>query len=305
MISLRNLTKRYEGRTVVDNVSFDVPSGTITVLVGASGSGKTTLLRMVNRLVPPTSGTVHIKGEDTADIPPHLLRRRIGYAMQGDGLFPHHSVARNIATVPRLLGWDRARIRTRVDELLTLFQMPPEVFRDRYPAQLSGGQRQRVGVARALAGRPDLLLMDEPFGALDPLIRAQAQADLLAIQRRLGATIILVTHDMTEAVLLADNIAVIAEGRLRQYAPPEEVLRRPADDYTARLVADDQRPFLLLSLARAADLATPGEAPGTPLSPEATAREALAEMLWRGTNAIAVEGAGIVTRAALDAQARA
>lgn len=219
MIDIQNLTRIYDGRAAVDDVSLTVEPGQIAALVGTSGSGKTTLLRMINRLVEPSSGRVLIDGQDTREVAPHLLRRRIGYAIQGHGLFPHRTVGQNIATVPRLLGWDQTAIRDRVDELLTLFQMAPDQFRDRMPHELSGGQQQRVGVARALAAKPDLLLMDEPFGALDPVIRAKAQADLRDIQRRLGTTLILVTHDMEEAVTLGDRIAVMDKGRLVQYAP--------------------------------------------------------------------------------------
>lgn len=240
MIDIQNLTRIYDGRAAVDDVSLTVEPGQIAALVGTSGSGKTTLLRMINRLVEPSSGRVLIDGQDTREVAPHLLRRRIGYAIQGHGLFPHRTVGQNIATVPRLLGWDQTAIRDRVDELLTLFQMAPDQFRDRMPHELSGGQQQRVGVARALAAKPDLLLMDEPFGALDPVIRAKAQADLRDIQRRLGTTLILVTHDMEEAVTLGDRIAVMDKGRLVQYAPPSEILTAPATPFVRDLIGLDQ-----------------------------------------------------------------
>jgi osmoprotectant transport system ATP-binding protein len=196
VITVENLTKRYGATAVVDNVSMAIRHNSITAIVGTSGSGKSTLLRMINRLVEPTSGRVLIEGTDTRGEPAHLLRRRIGYVIQGHGLFPHRTVAENVATVPRLLGWEAARIRARVEELLREFQLDPGTFAGAYPHQLSGGQQQRVGVARALAAEPALLLMDEPFGALDPIIRAKAQDDLLAVQRRFGTTIVLVTHDM-------------------------------------------------------------------------------------------------------------
>ena len=224
MIEIDTLTKTYGDTQAVDGVTMTAETGTITVIVGTSGSGKTTLLRMINRLEEPTSGEVRINGKPTHAEKPHLLRRRIGYAIQGHGLFPHHTVARNIAAVPLLLGWKKDKIRARVDELLTLFSMEPAAFRDRYPAELSGGQQQRVGVARALASRPELLLMDEPFGALDPIIRARAQDDLRRIQRRLGSTIMLVTHDMEEAIHLGDKVAVMDGGRLVQYAAPAEII---------------------------------------------------------------------------------
>ncbi|MFB2606643.1 ATP-binding cassette domain-containing protein, partial [Rhizobium phaseoli] len=196
MIEIRNVTKRYGAATVVDNVSMQVEKGSITVVVGTSGSGKSTLMRMINRLVPITEGEIFVGGQNVMDVEVTELRRRIGYAIQGHGLFPHRTVAQNIATVPQLLEWDSARIAARVEELLGLFNLDPATFADKYPHQLSGGQQQRVGVARALAAEPELLLMDEPFGALDPVIRGKAQDDLLAIQKQFGTTIILVTHDM-------------------------------------------------------------------------------------------------------------
>jgi len=303
MIEIRNLTKLYDGTAAVDDVSLTVETGQIAALVGTSGSGKTTLLRMINRLVEPTSGQVLIDGEDTQDIAPHLLRRRIGYAIQGHGLFPHHSVARNIGTVPKLLGWKPEAIRTRVDELLELFQLDPAAFRDRMPQELSGGQQQRVGVARALAARPDLLLMDEPFGALDPVIRAKAQQDLRDIQRQLGTTLILVTHDMEEAVTLGDRIAVMDKGRLVQYAPPAEVLTAPATPFVRDLVGQAERPFRLLSLTPASAVARAGQADGAPIPRNASLRDALAECLWSGRDAVPVEGGGVVTLAALRAEA--
>jgi osmoprotectant transport system ATP-binding protein len=299
MIELRNLTKTYDGKAAVDNVSLTVERGQIAALVGTSGSGKTTLLRMINRLVTPTSGRIMIDGQDTGDIPPHLLRRRIGYAIQGHGLFPHHTVGQNIATVPRLLRWPARDIRARVDELLTLFQLDPDAFRDRMPHELSGGQQQRIGVARALAAKPDLLLMDEPFGALDPVIRAKAQSDLRQIQRQLGTTLILVTHDMEEAILLGDRIAVMDQGQLVQYASPRDILTSPATPFVADLIGHDLRPFHLLSLTPAFQIATEGHATGAPISRDATLRDALAECLWSGRDALPVEGGGVVTLAAL------
>ncbi|MTE00192.1 ATP-binding cassette domain-containing protein [Paracoccus sp. YIM 132242] len=304
MIEIRNLTRLYAGMPVVDDVSLTVERGQLLVLVGTSGSGKTTLLRMINRLVEPSSGRVLIEGVDTATLPAHLLRRRIGYAIQGHGLFPHRTVAQNIATVPRLLGWPRARIAARVEELLDLFQMDPAAFRDRMPHQLSGGQAQRVGVARALAARPDLLLMDEPFGALDPLIRAKAQADLKDIQRRLGTTLILVTHDMAEAVALGDRIAVMDHGKLLQDDRPARILTDPATPFVADLIGTADRALRLLSLIPVGAIAVPGEAEGAPIAPGATLRDALAECLWSGRSALPVEGGGVVTLDALRAQAR-
>ncbi|NPD14749.1 ABC transporter ATP-binding protein [Xinfangfangia sp. D13-10-4-6] len=303
MIRIQNLTKTYDRNTVVNDVSLTVDQGQIAALVGTSGSGKTTLLRMINRLVEPTSGQIHIGETDAATIPPHLLRRRIGYAIQGHGLFPHYTVGQNIAIVPQLLGWKPAEIAARVEELLHLFQLDPGQFRDRMPHQLSGGQQQRVGVARALAARPEVLLMDEPFGALDPVIRARAQADLREIQRRLGTTLVIVTHDMEEAVTLGDRIAVMDKGVLLQYGPPAEILTRPAAPFVEALIGKSERPFRLLSLTPIADIAEPGSAEGPALPPETSLRDALAECLWNGRDRLAVEGGGVVTLAALQARA--
>ena len=288
MIEIEHVTKRYGDVAVVDDVSMVIEPRTVTVIVGTSGSGKTTLLRMINRLVEPTSGTIRLDGVDNRTVPGPQLRRSIGYAIQGHGLFPHRTVAQNIATVPSLLGWDAGRTRARVDELLSLFQLDPVAFGARYPHELSGGQQQRVGVARALAAEPSVLLMDEPFGALDPIIRTKAQEDLLAIQRRFGTTIILVTHDMEEAVHLGDRIAVMDSGRLIQYATPAEILARPANDFVETLVGASDRPFKLLSLGAVRDVVEPGEAEGAAIGDEATQRDALAELLWSGRAAMPV-----------------
>ncbi|MEX3314911.1 ABC transporter ATP-binding protein [Sulfitobacter sp. PS-8MA] len=288
MIEIDKITKSYAAVKAVDAVSMTVETGTITVIVGTSGSGKTTLLRMINRLEEPTSGEVRINGESTLSVKPHILRRRIGYAIQGHGLFPHYTVARNIAAVPRLLKWPKDKIRARVDELLDLFSMEPAQFRNRYPAELSGGQQQRVGVARALASRPDLLLMDEPFGALDPIIRTRAQEDLRHIQRRLGSTIMLVTHDMEEAIRLGDRVAVMDGGKLVQYASPAEIIAKPATDFVADMVGDVERPLRLLSLVPLSEVVEDGAAEGEALSAEASLRDALSACLWTGRDAVPV-----------------
>ncbi|MDH4985408.1 ABC transporter ATP-binding protein [Aminobacter anthyllidis] len=288
MIEIEHITKRYGETTVVDDVSMVIEPRTVTVIVGTSGSGKTTLLRMINRLVEPTSGTIKLDGTDNRSVPGHELRRSIGYAIQGNGLFPHRTVAQNIATVPSLLGWDAARIKARVDELLSLLQLDPAAFGPRYPHELSGGQQQRVGVARALAAEPNVLLMDEPFGALDPIIRTKAQEDLLAIQKRFGTTIILVTHDMEEAVHLGHRIAVMDAGRLVQYATPAEILARPANDFVETLIGTSDRPFKLLSLGAVGDAVEPGQAPGEAIRASASQRDALAELLWSGRAAMPV-----------------
>jgi len=291
MIEIDRLTKRYDATLVVDDVSLVVEEGTLAVIVGRSGAGKSTLLRMINRLVTPTSGRVLIDGEDTRTIPEDELRHRIGYVIQGYGLFPHRNVADNIATVPRLLRWDRRKIAQRVDELLDLFQLDPAEFAQKFPHELSGGQQQRVGVARALAARPALLLMDEPFGALDAVIRSKAQDDLLAIQRRLGTTIVLVTHDLNEAFHLGDRIAVMDQARLLQYATPAELLMRPADDFVERLVGTAERPFRLLSLAKVREALEPGHAEGSPVAASDSLHDALSRLLWTGRRALPVADA--------------
>ncbi|MEV0060323.1 ATP-binding cassette domain-containing protein [Nocardia sp. NPDC050718] len=240
-IVLDRVTKRYPDQPdpAVEEVSMTIPAGEIVVLVGPSGCGKTTTMRMINRLIEPTSGTVTIGGRDAAAIDADELRRGIGYSIQQAGLFPHLTVARNIATVPGLLGWDRKRTQARVDEMLGLVGLDPAVYRGRYPRQLSGGQQQRVGVARALAADPPVLLMDEPFGAVDPITRALLQDELLRLQGELGKTIVFVTHDFGEAVKLGDRIAVLGErSRILQYDTPAAILAAPADDTVAGFVGN-------------------------------------------------------------------
>ena len=308
MIEIDSITKRYGDTTVVDNVSMTIAPRTITVIVGTSGSGKTTLMRMINRLVEPTSGQILIDGEPNSAMPGYELRRRIGYAIQGHGLFPHRTVAENIATVPTLLGWEKSRVDAKVEELLTLFQLDPAAFGPRYPHELSGGQQQRVGVARALAAEPNILLMDEPFGALDPVIRAKAQDDLLAIQKHFGTTIVLVTHDMEEAFHLADKIAVMDKGKIVQYAAPEEMLVSPATDFVETLIGAAERPFRLLSIGSVGDAVEAGEAEGEAIADATSQRDALSALLWSGREALPVVGAdgaplGRVTLAGLTRRA--
>ncbi|MCC6737231.1 MAG: ABC transporter ATP-binding protein [Bauldia sp.] len=300
MIEIGHVTRKFGAAVAVDDVTVTAPGGAITALVGTSGSGKTTLLRMINRLIEPTSGTIAIDGVDTRTLKPFELRRRIGYVIQGDGLFPHRSVAGNIGTVPALLGWDRPRIRARVAELMEMFQLDPAVYARRLPHELSGGQRQRVGVARALAAGPRVLLMDEPFGALDPIIRLKAQDDLLALQKRLGTTIVLVTHDMNEALRLGDFIAVMDAGKLLQFATPAEMLVRPATPFVEELIGTGDRPFRLLALAPVSEIVEPGTAGGPPVPATATQYEALASLAWDGRSAAPVAApdgtiVGIVT----------
>ncbi|GAA1112784.1 betaine/proline/choline family ABC transporter ATP-binding protein [Nocardiopsis composta] len=239
MIRLENLTKAYPGQAepAIDGLSLEIPRGEIVVFVGPSGCGKTTLMKLINRLIEPTSGRIVIDGRDVTEMNPDELRRGIGYAIQQTGLFPHRTVAQNIATVPKLLGWPAEKVSARVDELLTMVGLAPDTYRDRYPKQLSGGQQQRVGVARALAADPAVMLMDEPFGAIDPITREALQNEFLRIQRDIRKTIVFVTHDIDEAVKLGDRIAVFGPGgRIAQYDTPEAVLSDPADDYVAEFI---------------------------------------------------------------------
>ncbi|HEY7996223.1 MAG TPA: ABC transporter ATP-binding protein [Steroidobacteraceae bacterium] len=295
MITVENLSKQYGATNAVDDVSMQIAGNSITVIVGTSGSGKSTLLRMINRLIEPSAGRVLIEGKDTRSEPAHLLRRRIGYAIQGHGLFPHRTVEENIATVPKLLRWSAQRVRDRVEELLHVFQLDPVQYARAFPHQLSGGQQQRVGVARALAAEPAVLLMDEPFGALDPIIRAKAQEDLLTIQRRFGTTVVLVTHDMDEAFHLGDRVAVMSQGRVLQYDRPAVLLTRPADPFVSRMTGLADRAMRLLSLTTAGELASAGESTGPRVAASASLREVLSELLWSGAqSALVVEADGAV-----------
>jgi osmoprotectant transport system ATP-binding protein len=238
-----HVTKVYPGRQqpAVDDLSLTIPPGEICVLIGPSGGGKTTALKMVNRLIPITEGDILIDGRGVRGLDLAELRRGIGYVIQQIGLFPHMTVGENIATVPRLLGWDKQRTSARIDELLELVGLDPKADRKRYPAELSGGQRQRVGLARALAADPPLMLMDEPFGAIDPITRERLQDEFLRLQREIRKTVIFVTHDIDEAVKMGDRVAILREGgRLAQYDTPEEILARPADEFVARFVGADR-----------------------------------------------------------------
>ncbi|HVV13475.1 ATP-binding cassette domain-containing protein [Amycolatopsis sp.] len=238
-IQLENVTKRYAGsrEPAVNEVTMTIPAGKIVILVGPSGCGKTTTMRMINRLIEPSSGRITIGGEDALKINPDQLRRKVGYAIQQAGLFPHFTVAQNIAVVPGLLNWNRKKINDRVEEMMDLVGLDPKQFHDRYPRQLSGGQQQRVGVARALAADPPVLLMDEPFGAVDPITRGNLQDELLRLQSELRKTIVFVTHDFDEAVKLGDQIAVLGnQSKILQYDTPESILANPADDTVAGFV---------------------------------------------------------------------
>ncbi|SDF35816.1 ABC transporter ATP-binding protein [Limimaricola pyoseonensis] len=291
MIEVENLTKRFDGVTAVDDLSFTVPEGEVLALVGTSGCGKSTTLRMLNRLIEPDRGRVLIDGLDAAATPPEKLRQGIGYVIQGVGLFPHWSVAQNIGTVPRLLGWDRARTEARTRELLELFGLDPDEFGPKPPAALSGGQQQRIGVARAMAAEPAVLLMDEPFGALDPVTRARLQEEFAQIQRRRGITVILVTHDMDEAFRLADRIAVMDQGKILQVDTPERLLRGPREGFVRQFVGLDDRALRILSLHRVSEYAHPasGAAPvGQWVGPGDTLREAASRLIWQGGDSLPV-----------------
>ncbi len=242
MINLTDVTKTFPGtaQPAVDKLSLEVNEGEVVVLVGPSGCGKTTTLKMINRLVEPSGGTITVDGKDISSLHAYELRRGIGYVIQQIGLFPHKTIGANIATVPNLLGWDKAKTKSRVEELVDLVELPVEML-DRYPGELSGGQRQRVGVARALAADPPVLLMDEPFGAVDPIVRANLQDELIRLQSQLHKTIVLVTHDIDEAIKLGDRVAILSEGgHLEQYAAPAEILSDPANQFVADFLGSDR-----------------------------------------------------------------
>ena len=284
-IEFRHVTKLYRGRrqAAVNDLSLAIPAGEICVLVGPSGAGKTTAMKLVNRLIDVTEGEILIDGRDVTRMDQTELRRGIGYVIQQVGLFPHMSVADNVATVPRLLGWERTRVRARVRELLELVGLDPDEDGGRYPAQLSGGQRQRVGLARALAADPPVMLMDEPFGALDPITRDRLQNEFLRLHRQIRKTVIFVTHDIDEAIKMGDKIAILREGGvLAQYASPVEILTSPADGFVAQFVGAD-RALKRLALSNVGDLelldSAPDAASAPALTPDTSLRDALSQIL--------------------------
>lgn len=293
MIEVSGLSKQFGEQLAVNDVAFTVESGQFCMLVGTSGCGKSTLLRMINRLIEPSQGQILINGQSVTEVAPERLRRRIGYVIQGVGLFPHKTIAQNIATVPQLLGWSNADIKNRVSELLALFKLEASTFANKYPHQLSGGEQQRVGVARALAARPELLLMDEPFGALDPLTRAHLQTELLAIQRLLGVTIIMVTHDLEEAVTMADVIAVMDKGEILQLDTPENLLRHPKPGFVQNLVAGTERSLRLLSTKQVGQVMSPlvsrvAHPNALTISAKASLREAMSILIWEQAEQLTV-----------------
>jgi osmoprotectant transport system ATP-binding protein len=291
VIRLESVSKRFpNGHLAVGELSLEIPSGEVCVLVGPSGCGKTTTLKMINRLIEPTSGCIFLDDEEITKGDPVEVRRKMGYVIQNVGLFPHQTIGTNVGTVPRLLGWRRDRIRARVDELLELVGLDPAAYRDRYPAQLSGGQRQRVGVARALAADPLVLLMDEPFGAIDPVTRARLQDEFLRLQREVVKTVVFVTHDIEEAVKLGDRIAILDMGGvLAQYDTPAEVLGRPANDMVAGFVGADRGLKRLRVLPiDPARLDPSAPAPATQVPVSASLEQALAAIVLTDDGAVAV-----------------
>ncbi|MEZ2222544.1 ABC transporter ATP-binding protein [Rhizobium sp. RCC_161_2] len=282
MIRLDHVTKNYEGseRHAVDALELEIETGTTVALIGPSGCGKTTTMRMINRLETPTRGRVLVNGRDVAETDQKQLRRSIGYVIQQVGLFPHMTIARNVATVPRLLGWDKARTDRRIDELLDLVGLDPAIMRRRLPHELSGGQRQRVGFARALAADPAIMLMDEPFGAIDPITRVRLQDEFRQILKKVSKTVVIVTHDIDEAIKMGDRIAIMRDGRLLQYDTPEAILARPANDFVESFLGPD-RAIKRLSLIEVASVMTPPatEVSAVSISPRASLHDALALIL--------------------------
>jgi osmoprotectant transport system ATP-binding protein len=314
MIEFREVSKTYPGsdRPVVNDLSFEILEGEVCVLVGPSGCGKTTSMRMVNRLIEPTEGEILIDGEPNTSMSGTQLRRKIGYVIQQIGLFPHRTIATNIATVPSLLGWDKGRIRSRVDELLELVGLDPNVYRDRYPAELSGGQQQRVGVARAMAADPPIMLMDEPFGAVDPIARERLQDEFLRIQQEIKKTIVFVTHDIDEAIKMGDKIAILKQGGvLAQYDTPANILSSPNSEFVASFVGND-RILKRLSLVRVGDMDLEPANGGTEDLPRISGRlsvkDALSELIGSGRSEAVVEEdgeKGLLTIDAIETLSRA
>ena len=289
MIEIEGVTKVFAGTRALDGCSLSIDDGAFFALIGPSGCGKSTLLRTINGLVAPDAGSVHVRGRSVADEPPERLRQSIGYVIQSVGLFPHWTVKANIEAVPGLLRWDRGRIGRRLEEIVGLLRIDPALL-PRFPHQLSGGQRQRIGVARALAAGPDLLLMDEPFSALDPVSRLELQGEMRRVHAESGTTIVMVTHDVGEALSLATALAVMRGGRVVQIGTPAAVLEAPADDFVTQFLGGDERFLHLLDILRVGDLATPGRASdGAPsIGADASLRVGLSLMMESGTTLLVV-----------------
>ncbi|KAA0018158.1 ABC transporter ATP-binding protein [Salinicola corii] len=294
MIKLEHITKVYPGsdQYAVENLDLEIESGSTVTMIGPSGCGKTTTMRMINRLETPSRGRVLVDGHDIAHVDPKALRRTIGYVIQQVGLFPHMSIERNIATVPRLLGWERAETERRIDELLDLVGLDPDVMRKRLPHELSGGQRQRVGFARALAADPDIMLMDEPFGAIDPITRVRLQDEFRQILRKVSKTVVIVTHDLDEAIKMGDRIAIMRDGRLLQYDTPEAILANPANDFVESFLGQD-RAIKRLALINVRQMMEPPRNVGVTrsISEEANLHAALSLILAERLDGLDIVGA--------------
>ncbi|EOZ4672250.1 ABC transporter ATP-binding protein [Cronobacter sakazakii] len=299
MIEFKQVSKFYNGGAAVKDLSLTFAEGAFSVLIGTSGSGKSTTLKMINRLVEHDAGEIRFAGEEIRQFSPETLRRRMGYAIQSVGLFPHWTVAQNVATVPQLLKWPKARIQARVDELLALLGLAPDAFRDRYPHQLSGGQQQRVGVARALAADPEVLLMDEPFGALDPVTRSALQQEMRRIHQLLGRTIVLVTHDIDEALGLAEHLVLMDNGEVVQQGTPLALLTAPRNDFVRDFFGRSELGVRLLSLKQVRDFIEPGMVDGAPVAETLTLREAMSVFVERQCEALSVVDANGAHRGVL------
>jgi osmoprotectant transport system ATP-binding protein len=293
MIEFQQVSKHFGDTTAVDGIDLHIGKGEFVVLIGPSGSGKSTTLRMMNRLIDCDAGRIVFQGQDLQTLPPQALRLRMGYAIQSVGLFPHWTVEKNIGTVPRLLGWKPERVHARVQELLTLLQLEPSQFAKRFPDELSGGQQQRVGVARALAGEPEILLMDEPFGALDPVTRIVLQRELKRIHQLSGTTVVMVTHDIDEALFLASRIVLFQDGRIVQDGAPFDLLAHPANDFVSDFLGRAELGLKRLALGNVRDRARRSErardsSDGQPISADLTLREALSAFIVQGRTTLPV-----------------
>lgn len=293
MIEFQQVSKNFGDTTAVDGIDLHIGKGEFVVLIGPSGSGKSTTLRMMNRLIECDTGRIVFQGQDLQTLPPQALRLRMGYAIQSVGLFPHWTVEKNIGTVPRLLGWPPERVHARVQELLTLLQLEPSQFAKRFPDELSGGQQQRVGVARALAGEPEILLMDEPFGALDPVTRIVLQRELKRIHQLSGTTVVMVTHDIDEALFLASRIVLFKDGRIVQDGAPLDLLAHPANDFVSDFLGRAELGLKRLALGSVRDRARRSEraresSDGQPISADLTLREALSAFIVQGRTTLPV-----------------
>lgn len=299
MIKLLNVVKNYEGYEAVKGISLEVKEGELYVLLGPSGCGKSTTLRLINKMIDRTSGEIFVEGEPVDAFKVESLRKKMGYVIQSTGLFPHMSVEENIATVPRLLKWKEEDIRKRGEEMLRLVGLSPEVYGKKLPKELSGGEAQRVGVARALAADPQILLMDEPFGAVDPISRVRLQKEFREIQKKLGKTVIFVTHDVEEALLLADRICLMKEGNIVQEGTPEEVILRPKDPFVEDFFGKEGT-LSLLTRFKAMDFREEKPLPGEPLPEETTLKEALSTMMLLGVGRLPIGGCSITLAAIME-----